>query len=1651
MSRTARFTFFLSLALFIAILGGIFAFRHYANLPENLSQHETMLIGQSRFVPGSQAAVRLLVRDTSNGAPLPDAEVSLSLQPAQGGEARALYSGKTGPEGMTEINFTVPADLEGEQVLVIESRSKLGSDHLEQPISIERDYRVLLSTDKPLYQPGQVIHVRALALSTFDLTPAAGQPVEIIIADAKGNKVFRQSLTTSEYGAAWTDFQLAGEVNSGDYKISAVMGNTTSEKTVTVEHYVLPKFEVDLSTDRTYYKPGQRVQGTLQADYFYGKPVANSAVVIEGYTFDVQRNDLLSLEVQTDEQGKAVFEFDLPEYMAGSSLEGGLARFYLQASVTDQAQHTETSNLSLPVAQNTLIIEAIPEAGSLRQGVENILYVMLSYPDGSPAEGTLTLSSLYYGGTPRIIETGPYGLAEFHFVPSDTYDGFNIQAEDRQGNQTTQEFYFEGEYASQGVLLRPDQPVYQVGQTMNLTILTSESAGNVYLDIIREGQTVSTRSVKVEGKQTLVAVDLTPDLFGTLELNAYKIMPSGEIVRDRRLVVVDRAADLRVDITPDKEIYLPGDSALLNVLVSGQDGAGAQSALGLAVVDESVFALAEQDPGFAKLYFMLEQELLVPKYDLHGFSVPELVDGVVPVEDPQLRDAVDGAAQAALANALRAGGGGAAVLVNSHEVAYQRAIRLQSQFFKTASSVSYVAFLLLAVAFITLVVVGLWREKRFGRSLLTAIGVLSFILLVIQFLPLWGYSFLDKLGSFMEWLSYSAEWVLPVLALLAVAGFLTLVGVAIARKDAGLGGILLLLVGVVAALGMLGFAASRGSAFSSDAVLLAGVIAFFAVALALWVRVAGYAWAKRPLATAAGLPLAFFILFGILPVAGTATVGSARALNAGPQFMMEKGGIILEEAIPAMAPQAVDGAMDLSAEVEKSAGASTAAEPPRLRQYFPETMLWLPDLITNPDGSLSVDVPVADSITTWRITALASSLDGRLGSVDVPMTVFQDFFIDLDLPLSLTVGDEVAIPVGVFNYLSVPQSVRLELEQSDWFELIGEPAQELEIGANEITVAYFRIKAVRFGMQPFQVTAWGSQMSDAIRKQVQVFPDGKQIRFTSADRLEPGKPVRETVLVPAEAIPGTQTLNVKVYPGVFSQVVEGLDSILRMPNGCFEQTSSSTYPNVLVLDYLNSTNQAAPEAQMKAEEYINLGYQRLTTFEVAGGGFSLFGDAPADRMLTAYGLQEFSDMARVHPVDEAFIRRAADWLMAQQAADGSWENDRGLVHENTWSSLGNDRLPVTAYIVWSLVDAGFADEAATQKGLDYVREFQGQAEDPYVVALVANALVASDLAEGNEMSAGTKAVLDKLAGMATQEGSGITWPSGVATFMGSEGQTGSIETTALAAYALLRSGEHADVANAALAYLVGQKDSFGTWHSTQATVLTLKAMLQSVIAGGEKTNAEVTITLNGGQTRTIQVTPENFDVVQQVSFDDVNPNGENVVEIASQGEGNLMYQVSGGYYLPWGDLALYPELVPAEELLTIDVGYDRAELAVNDTVNVNVKISLNQPGGKVESALIDLGLSPGFSVEAEDLQALVTYYNDTPADYAFARVERYELTGRQIILYLTNLSEGQPLEFSFRLRARFPLRVQTPASSAYDYYNPEVQGELPPQTLTVNP
>ncbi len=712
-------------------------------------------------------------------------------------------------------------------------------------------------------------------------------------------------------------------------------------------------------------------------------------------------------------------------------------------------------------------------------------------------------------------------------------------------------------------------------------------------------------------------------------------------------------------------------------------------------------------------------------------------------------------------------------------------------------------------------------------------------------------------------------------------------------------------------------------------------------------------------------------------------------------------------------------------------GTAAPAERPRLRQYFPETLYWNPEALTDENGRLRLEVPLADSITTWRLTVLASTQRGELGATTYPIRVFQDFFVDLDLPVALTQGDEMSIPVAVYNYLPEEQEVLLELEPATWYTLLSaDNRQTLTVGPNDVEVAYFRLRAERFGRFSLQVTAWGEKMSDAIAREVTVVPYGTEERVSKSDWLrESGATV--PVTIPEGAVPGAARVEVKVYPGPAAQLVDGLEGLLRMPSGCFEQTSSATYPNVLILDYLVRSGQATPDIQMTAERYIAMGYQRLLTFEVEGhpGGFSLFGDPPPSLMHTAYGLMEFADMSRVYPVDPALTDRIARWLLAQQNGDGSWDPGYGGVHFESWKKLANARLPITAYVAWALVEAGYGDDPDVGRALEYLLSHASEADDPYVLALMVNSLAASD-----QTRDAARFLVERLEQAAVIQGDTAYWTSGVESFTGAQGESAGLETTALAVTALMRAGGDPELVGRGLTYLVRAKDTFGTWQTTQATILALKAFILSLGQGSEQpAEGTVRVTLNGGATQEVVLTPETAGVVHTVYFDDV-PLGRNTVTLeATGGMRGLLYQVTAVYYVPWKE-------EPAGGPIEIRVTYDRTELEVNETVTQRVRVTLRE--GRAQWVIVDLGVPPGFAVLTEDLDELVQRTADGPT-----QVKRYEWTGRQVILYLENLSGTVELEY--RLRARFPMRAWSPAATVYDYYNPTLRAVQPPVQVVV--
>jgi hypothetical protein len=460
----------------------------------------------------------------------------------------------------------------------------------------------------------------------------------------------------------------------------------------------------------------------------------------------------------------------------------------------------------------------------------------------------------------------------------------------------------------------------------------------------------------------------------------------------------------------------------------------------------------------------------------------------------------------------------------------------------------------------------------------------------------------------------------------------------------------------------------------------------------------------------------------------------------------------------------------------------------------------------------------------------------------------------------------------------------------------------------------------------------------------------------------------------------------------------------------------------MILNYLKETKKEKPELRMKAEGLINTGYQRLLTFEVPGGGFSWFGQKPANKILTAWGLLEFNDMNSVYPIDEKIIERTQRWLVSQQNPDGSFSFDS--THGGYPAGV-NVTVMSTAFITWALAESGYRDQA-TDKALAYLRSHLDTMGDSYTLALTANALYLSD-----SSSRETAEAIRKLSSMAVAKEEVACWPCG-ATVMGGYGESGTVEATALAAQALVRSDSEYELTTRALNYLTSRKSANGSWGSTQATVLALRVLAEARKKPGKQTGT-ITVSINGKSHSTFTITEENSDVLQMADLRDAVRTGENNIELTCADKGSFTWQVAGKYHLPWNK-----EREAGEKPLSISVSYDRTTLSSDDIIKAKAAVTRRGTlqGGMV---IVDLGIPPGFTVLTGDLEKLRNHNV----------IQRYELTPRKIILYLSEIRAGETLSIPYRLKARFPLRAKSPASAVYEYYNPAVRAESPPLQLTV--
>ncbi|WP_342376849.1 MG2 domain-containing protein [Myxococcus stipitatus] len=684
---------------------------------------------------------------------------------------------------------------------------------------------------------------------------------------------------------------------------------------------------------------------------------------------------------------------------------------------------------------------------------------------------------------------------------------------------------------------------------------------------------------------------------------------------------------------------------------------------------------------------------------------------------------------------------------------------------------------------------------------------------------------------------------------------------------------------------------------------------------------------------------------------------------------------------------------------------------PQDRVDFAETLYWNAGVRTDArTGEVRVSFATSDSVTTFKAFAGAVGADGALGSAVKELESVQPFYAEPKLPLEVTSGDVVQLPVALVNGTDATLTdaqVRAEVQGDVKFT--GGGAMSLharERGRQLLSLS------IGQESRPVEVKliASASNYSDTVTRTLAIKPLGFPAKTSFGGMVSPQRPAVHTVVLPEQVVPGSIRASIVVYPSPLANMTEGLARLIQEPGGCFEQTSSTTYPMTMAQQYFLSHGGVSPDLVSSAREKLDRGHDRLVSFETKERGYEWFGEAPGHEALTAFGLLHFTDMKQVRTVNEAMMERTRGWLMGQRDGKGGFNRKRRALH--VWLE---DADTSNAYIVWALLEsAASRAEVARElaKEIASVKKSADTSSNSYVVALAANVL---SLAGDGE---GARALMSRLAKLQNSRGE---VEGGTQSIVGSSGDTLRIETTALAALAWLREPEqYMSHVVRTLKYLAESNDG-GRYGATQSTVLALRVINTYDQAHGKK--------LPPGQ---VYLYVEGRPVGEPVRFDGSTREALKLADVSGllgPGGRKVELRMEGGEALSYSMEVTYTAVLPRSSQDTpvaLEVAMAKRELVEGEPTEARVMVA-NRTGQHLPTAVAIFGVPGGMDVRHDQLKELVKR----------KVVDAYEVLGRDVVLYWRGLEPRKRIDVPLSLVATVPGTYTGPASRAYLYYTDE--------------
>ena len=611
-----------------------------------------------------------------------------------------------------------------------------------------------------------------------------------------------------------------------------------------------------------------------------------------------------------------------------------------------------------------------------------------------------------------------------------------------------------------------------------------------------------------------------------------------------------------------------------------------------------------------------------------------------------------------------------------------------------------------------------------------------------------------------------------------------------------------------------------------------------------------------------------------------------------------------------------------------------------VRTKFADTALWAGHVVTDDDGTATIELAMPENLTTWTTRAWAMGDGTRVGQATAEAITTKDLLVRIAAPRFLVQGDEVTLSAIVMNRLKTDKTARAELQLGgELLELIGsdEPGMfdslsgEVKVPAGGEARVNWRVRAKAEGEAKITVKALTDEESDAMQIPLPVLVHGmlKTESFSGVIRPDPQES-SFTLTVPEQRRPAESRLEIRYSPTLAMSMIDALPYLVEYPYGCTEQTLNRFVPTVIAQKTLldmnvdlaaigqKITNLNAQEigddvkraadwkrllatkrwngedwvdrnpvySKAELEQMVKVGVARLTSMQCSDGGWGWFSGSnersyPHTTAVVVHGLLQ----AKVNDVkiDSGVISRGVKWLERYQAEQVEkltrWQQgERGPGTKQYADNLD-------ALVAFVISEAGGKTEAMrTYLYRDRLKL------SLYGMCLAGLTFDNADAAEQRDMiirNVGQYLVTDE-----ENQSAYLHLPKGRYGWYRWYWYGSEIETMAFYLKLLCRTEPKGKAAAGLVKYLLNNRRHATYWNSTRDTAYVIEAFADYIRATGEaEPDMTIEILIDGQVARRVKITKENlfaFDNAVVLTGKDVTT-GEHTVTVRRQGAGPVYF------------------------------------------------------------------------------------------------------------------------------------------------------------------